>query len=146
MSGRNSLYVSKNSVKNLRFNVKFNFVVRLFKCSCMEHVVEYIALCVTWYLYAQLLRNYLPPCTLVSIIIITLHPGVPSKACSQSTPRPASPIQIQSCDTWNLFFEHGWFLILRKWSPVEVVDDKNVIVQVYSSILFQDQNPNAKGN
>ena len=34
---------------------------------------------------------------------------------------------------------------MRKLVPVEIVDNKNVIVQVDSSILFQGQNPNTEG-
>ena len=35
---------------------------------------------------------------------------------------------------------------MTKLAPVEIVDDKNVIVQVDSPISFQDQNPNTEGN
>ena len=33
---------------------------------------------------------------------------------------------------------------MTKLAPVEIVDDKNVIVQVDSPILFQGQNPNTE--
>ena len=82
-------------------------------------------------------------CPIRSIFPIHSPSGQPSTNSKlqylKSVFEPPWPFHKKTFDDTASFYK-------KKLSPVEVVDDKNVIVQVDSPISFQDQNPNTEGN